>query len=197
MRSHRRTVLLAAAFIATALTAGCDSLPVLPEIDLSGWFDGNHSAAQTASLDVVQRAPDLTLRFHKLSLKATSVDPASNEITLHFNGNADPTVIADIQHSAPDWIAGTQAKDDTATIVASKDVEFSTAPEADGFDLTLKPRTVSNVAPMAAPTVSVETDPLRGDTTDASAGDEIDGLQREGLLSAFGVDDQPNTGAGL
>lgn len=195
MRS--RAAFLAAAFAATALTAGCESLPALPKIDLSGWFDGNHGMAQTASLDVVQREPNLTLRFHKLALKDSNVDPGSNEITLHFNGNADPAVIADIQHSAPDWIAGTQAKDDTATIVASKDVEFSTTPEADGFDLTLTPRAVANAVPTAAPTVSVETESLRGDATDPGAGGEIDGLQREDLRGAFGVDNLPDTSNGL
>lgn len=196
MHPHRRTSFLAAVFAATALTAGCDSLPELPKIDLSGWFDGDHGTAQTASLDVVQREPDLTLRFHRLALKDTKIDSGSNEITLHFDGNVDAGVIADIQRAAPDWIAGTQTKDDTATIVASKDVEFSTAPEADGFDLTLKPRVVASAAPLAAPTVPVDTDSLGGDEADAGAG-EIDGLQREGLLSAFGVDDAPDSGNGL
>ncbi|HEY2032107.1 MAG TPA: hypothetical protein VGH02_00320 [Rhizomicrobium sp.] len=193
MRS--RAAFLAAAFAATAFASGCDSLPDMPSIDLSGWFDGNHGTTQTASIDVVQREPDLTLRIHKLALKDSSVDPGSNEITLHFTGNADPAVIADIQRSAPDWIAGTQAKDDTATIVASKEVEFSTTPEADGFDLILKPRVVANAAPVAAATVSVETDSLRGDTADA--GGEIDGLQREGLRGAFGVDDRSGTNNSL
>lgn len=196
MHPHRRAIFLATALAATGLTAGCDSLPELPKIDLSGWFDGNHGTAQVASLAVVQRDPNLTLRLHGLSLKDSSVDPGSNEITLHFNGAADASVIADIQRSAPDWIAGTQAKDDTATIVASKDVEFSTAPEANGFDLTLTPRAVPNAA-SAAPTVSAETDSLRADATDANAGGEIDGLQREGLRSAFGIDDQSDASNGL
>lgn len=198
MRPLHRAASLAAIFGITASIAGCDSLPTLPRIDLSGWFDGNHGPAQTtASLDVVQRDPDLTLRFHKVSLKDSNVDPGSNEITLHFNGEADAAVIADIQRSAPDWIAGTQAKGDTATVVASKDVEFSTKPEADGFDLTLRPRTMANGAPAAAPTTPVETDSLRGDTPDAGTNGEIDGLQREGLRGAFGVDDQANANSGL
>ena len=193
MRPHRRTAYLAIVLAATALTAGCDSLPALPRLDLSGWFGGNHGPERTeASLDVVQREPDLTLRFHKVSLKNSSIDPGSNEITLHFNGNADTTVIADVQRSAPDWIAGTQAKDDTATIVASKDVEFSVTPEADGFDLTLKPRVAS--APAAAPTTPVETDPLRGPSPDADAKDGVDGLQREGMLDAFGANYPPASG---
>jgi hypothetical protein len=156
----------------------------LPRIDLSGIFDGNHPATQPATLDVVQRDPDLTLRFHIMTLKDSTVDPASNEITLRFDGNPDAAVIADIQHSAPDWIAGTHTNGDAATIVASKDVEFSTVPDADGFELTLKPRG-ANAVPMAAPTEPVETDPLRGDTK--AADDEIDGLQREDLRIAFGV----------
>jgi hypothetical protein len=184
MRPHPRAAFLAVAFSATALIAGCDSLP---HIDLSGIFDGNHPAAQTASLDVVQRDADLMLRVHGIALKDSHVDPGSNEITLHFDGPADTAVIADIQRSAPDWIAGTQTNGDAATIVASKDVEFTTTPEADGFDLTLKPR-AANSAPMAAPTEPVQTDPLRGDTKAAEANDDIDGLQREDLRTAFGVD---------
>jgi hypothetical protein len=195
MRPHRRAAVLAIAFSAAALVAGCDSLPELPHIDLSGIFDGNHPAAQTASLDVVQRDPDLTLRFHKMALKDSNVDPASNEITLHFDGKADAAVIADIQRSAPDSIAGTHTNGDSATIVASKDVEFETTPQADGFDLTLKPR-AAGAAPMAAPTEPVETGLLRGDTKAAEAGGEIDGLQREDLRIAFGVDDA-QAGSGL
>jgi hypothetical protein len=190
MRPQPRAALLAVALSATALIAGCDSLP---HIDLSGIFDGNHPSAQTASLDVVQRAPDLMLRFHNIALKDSNVDPGSNEITLHFDGNADAAVIGDIQRSAPEWIAGTQTNGDAATIVASKDVEFSTAPEADGFDLTLKPR-AARAVPMAAPTEPVETDPLRGDTKDSNASGEIDGLQREDLRVAFGVDNPPSDG---
>jgi hypothetical protein len=192
MRPHSRAAFLIAAFSAAALVAGCDSLP---HIDLSGIFDGNHPAAQTASLDVVQRDPDLTLRFRKMMLKDAKVDAGSNEITLHFDGNADATVIADVQHSAPDWIAGTQTNGDTATIVASKDVEFSTAPDADGFELTLKPR-MASAAPVAAPTEPVETTPLRGDQKDAAATDEVDGMQREDLRTAFGVDPQAEPTAG-
>jgi hypothetical protein len=184
MRSHRRAAILVAAFSAASLIAGCDSLPELPHIDLSGIFDGNHPATQPATLDVVQRDLDLTLRFHKMTLKDSTVDPASNEITLRFDGTPDAAVIADIQHSAPDWIAGTHTNGDAATIVASKDVEFTTTPETDGFDLTLKPR-VAKAAPVAAPTEPVETGILRGDTKDAGA--EIDGLQREDLRIAFGV----------
>lgn len=187
MRPHPRAAFLAVAFSAAALIAGCDSLP---HIDLSGIFDGNHPAAQTASLDVVQRDPDLTLRVHGIALKDSHVDPGSNEITLHFDGPANTAVIADIQRSAPDWIAGTQTSGDAATIVASKDVEFATTPKADGFDLTLKPRAV-NALPVAAPTEPVETDPLRGDAKDASVDGQIDGLQREDLRTAFGVDNAP------
>lgn len=189
MRPHHRAAFLTVALSTAALTAGCDSLPELPHIDLSGIFDGNHSATQPATLDVVQRDPDLTLRFHRMMLKDSAVDSAANEITLHFDSNADAGVIADIQRSAPDWIAGTHTNGDTATIVASKDVEFSTVPEADGFDLTLKPR-AANAAPMAVPTEPVETDMLRGDTKDAGA--EIDGLQREDLRIAFGVPPEPS-----
>jgi hypothetical protein len=195
MRPHRRATFLAAAFSVAALIAGCDSLPTLPRIDLSGIFDGNHPAMQTASLDVVESNPDLTLRFHKLALKDSHVDAGSNEITLQFEGKADATLIADIQRSAPDWIAGTQINGDTATIVASRDVDFSTTPDADGFDLMLKRRAV-NAAPSAAPTEPVEEAPLRGDTKDAG---EIDGLQREDLNVAFGVDNKSDgaSGAGL
>jgi hypothetical protein len=191
MRPHRRAAVLAAAFSMAALTAGCDSLPELPHIDLSGIFDGNHSAAQSASLDVVQRDPDLTLRFHRMLLKDSTVDPTSNEITLRFNGDVDAGVIGDIQRSAPDWIAGTHTNGDAATIVASKDVEFTTTPEPDGFDLTLKPR-AANALPVAAPTEPVETDPLRGDTKEAGA--EIDGLQRKDLRIAFGVPEPSDSG---
>lgn len=190
MRPHSRATLLAVAFSAVALVAGCDSLP---HIDLSGIFDGNHPETQTASLDVVQTNPDLTLRFHRIALKDSHVDPGSNEITLHFDGSADAAVIADIQRSAPGWIAGTQTNGDAATIVASKDVEFSTAPEADGFELTLKPRTADAI-PVAAPMEPVETDPLRGDTKAVDANDQIDGLQREDLRIAFGVDTPPSDG---
>ena len=197
VRRKDRAVLIAAAFTATALIGGCDSLPALPEIDLSGWFNGNHGTAQLASLDVVQREPDLILRFHNLSLKDSSIDAGANEITLHFNGKADPGVIADIQRSAPEWIAGTQAKDDTATVVASKDVEFLTAPGAEGFDLTLKSRDIARAAPALVPTVPIEADDLRGEATDADPGGEIDGLQREGMLDAFGTDGPPDIRSGL
>jgi hypothetical protein len=196
MRPHRRATFLAAAFSVAALIAGCDSLPILPRIDLSGIFDGNHPAAQTASLDVIESNPDLTLRFHKLALKDSHVDAGSNEITLQFEGNADAALIADIQRSAPNWIAGTQINGDTATIVASKDVDFSTRPAADGFDLTLKQR-AANAAPSAAPTEPVEEAPLRGDTNDAGLSGDIDGAQREDLNVAFGVDDKSASGAGL
>jgi len=192
MRSPTRAAILIVAFSAAGFIAGCDSLP---HIDLSGIFDGNHPATQTASLDVVQRDPDLTLRFHKIALKDSRVDPGSNEITLHFDGNPDAAVIADIQHSAPDWIAGTQINGDTATIVARKDVEFSTAPAADGFELTLTPR-MASAAPVAAPTEPVETDLLRGDQKDAAADGDVDGMQREDLRTAFGVDPQPDPTAG-
>jgi hypothetical protein len=104
-------------------------------------------------------------------------------------------VIADIQRSAPDWIAGTQTNGDTATIVARKDVEFSTAPASDGFELTLKPR-VASAVPVAAPTEPVETDLLRGDQKDAAADGDVDGMQREDLRTAFGVDPQPEPTAG-
>lgn len=192
MRSHSRAVFLAVAFSAAALMAGCDSLD-LPRIDLSGIFDGNHPATQVASLDVAERSPDLTMHFHRLALKDSHVDTSSNEITLQFDGKADAALIADVQRSAPDWIAGTQINGDTATIVASKDVEFSTAPNADGFDLMLKQR-VTNAAPAAAPTEPVEETPLRGETKDAG---DVDGMQREDLQVAFGVDDKSDgTGAG-
>lgn len=198
MHPRHRIAALAAALSATALLAGCDSLPELPHIDLSGIFDGNHGAPKSASLDVIQSEPDLTLRFHKLTLKDTSIDLASNEITLRFNGEADAQVIADIQRSAPDWIAGTHANGDTATIVASKDVEFSTAAAPDGFDLTLKPRAVAGAVPDAAPTVSVEAESLPGDDQDNGGGGPIDGLQREDLRIAFGVNDNTNpTDGGL
>lgn len=191
----RRALLLAASLSTVLMAAGCDSLPSLPRIDLSGIFDGNHPAAPSASLDVIQREPDLTLHFHRMALKDSNVDPGSNEITLHFNGNADAAVIGDVQRSAPDWIAGTQTNGDAATIVASRDVEFSAIQQGDGFDLILKPRTASAI-PMAAPTEPVETDPLRGDTKDANDG--VDGLQREDMRTAFGVDDQSNSsGSGL
>jgi hypothetical protein len=196
MRPPNRAVLLALVFGATALIAGCDSLPTidLPDIDLSGFFDGNHAETKaTASLDVVQQQPDLTLRFHGMALKDSDVDAGSNEITLHFDDKADAGVIADVQHSAPDWIAGANADGDTATIVANKDVEFSTAPQPDGFDLTLTPRKVAK-APSAAPTEPIETESLRGDAIDAPG--EIDGLQREGLRGAFGVDDDTGTSSG-
>jgi hypothetical protein len=188
----RRLASLTAALAVIALTAGCDSLPSLPRIDLSGWFDGNHGPAPAASLDVVQREPDLTFRFHKLALKDSSVDPGSNEITLRFTGPVDSALIADVQRSAPDWIAGTHVADDTATIVAKKDVEFATMPQADGFDLTLKPKLAA--APLAAPTTPVETDPLRGAMPDADASGNVDGLQRQGMLDAFGANDQPASG---
>lgn len=191
----RRALLLAASLSAVLAVAGCDSLPSLPRIDLSGVFGGNHPAVQPASLDVVQREPDLTLHFRGLTLKDSNIDYGSNEITLHFNGSADPAVIADVQRSAPDWIAGTQTNGDAATIVASKDVDFSTALAADGFELTLKPR---SAAPVAAPTEPVETDPLRGDTKETSTNDGIEGLQREDMRTAFGVDDQSTAaGSGL
>ena len=92
---------------------------------------------------------------------------------------------------APDWIAGTHTNGDAATIVTSKDVEFTTTPEPDGFDLTLKPR-AANALPVAAPTEPVETDPLRGDTKEAGA--EIDGLQRKDLRIAFGVPEPSDSG---
>lgn len=196
MRPHRRTLFLIAALSVAALMAGCDSLPALPRIDLSGIFDGNHPAAQVASLDVVENNPDLTLRFHKLTLKNSHVDAGSNEITLQFDGKADAGLVADVQRSAPDWIAGTQINGDTATIVASKDVDFSTRPDADGFDLMLK-RRIANTAPSAAPTEPVEEAPLRGDTNDAGLSGNIDGMQREDLNLAFGADDKPASGAGL
>ncbi|MBS0273699.1 MAG: hypothetical protein JSR55_04705 [Proteobacteria bacterium] len=191
MRSIPRAAFLIAAFSAITFIAGCDSLP---HIDLSGIFDGNHPATRPASLDVVQRDPDLTLRFHKMALKDSKVDPGSNEITLHFDGNADAAVIAGIQQSAPDWIAGTQTNGDTANIVARKDVEFSTAPSPDGFELTLTPRTAS-AAPIAAPTEPVEAIPLRGDQKEAAADGDVDGMQREDLRNAFGVDPQPGPAA--
>jgi hypothetical protein len=197
MRPYRRNIPLAAAFGATLLIAGCDSLPSLPRIDLSGWFNGNHGEEKTASLDVVERAPDLTFRFHKLILTGSNVDAGSNEITLHLAGPIDSSLIADIQRSAPDWIAGAQANGDTATIVAKKDVDFSTTRISDGFDLTLKPRIPG--APTAAPTTPVETDPLRGAEPNANASGEVDGLQRQGMLMGFGVDDpaSPSTANGL
>ena len=179
----------------TALVAGCDSLPTLPEIDLSGWFGGNHGTQQIASLDVVQREPYLIFHFHKLALKDASVDPGSNEITLHFDGDADPAIITDVQRSAPDWIAGTQVKDNSATIVAGKDVEFSTTPDGDGFNLTLKPRAIADAGPAAAPTVAVETDSLSGDTASPDA--DIDGLQREGSRDPFGAPDPSTARDGL
>lgn len=190
MHPHRRAVFLALAFSAAAFVAGCDSLD-LPRIDLSGIFDGNHAETQVASLDVVEHNPDLTIRFHRLALKDSHVDAGSNEITLQFDGKANATLIADVQRSAPDWIAGTQINGDTATIVASKEVEFSTAPDADGFDLTLKQRPV-NAVPVAAPTEPVEETPLRGDTKDAG---DVDGMQREDLQVAFGVDDKSDGAA--
>jgi hypothetical protein len=194
MRPHRRFASLAPALAVIALTAGCDSLPSLPRIDLSGWFDGNHGPSQTeASLDVVQREPDLTFRFHKLALKDSSVDAGSNEITLHFAGPVDSTLITDVQQSAPDWIAGTHVAGDTATIVAKRDVAFSTAPQADGFDLTLTPKLAA--PPQAAPTTPVEIDPLRGTSPNAGTSGEVDGLQRQGMLDGFGVNDQ--TAGGL
>lgn len=195
---RQRALLLAMAFGATALLSGCDSLS-LPDIDLSGFFGGNHPAARPmASLDVVQQQPDLTLRFHGMQLADSSVDPQANEISLHFAGDADANVIADVQHSAPDWIVGAQAKGDTATIIASKDVDFSTTRYADGFELTLKPRQTAS-APEAAPVEPVQTESLRGDASDPGKDGEIDGLQREGLRGAFGVDDKADTlsGSGL
>jgi hypothetical protein len=197
MRPYRRNIPLAVAFGATLLIAGCDSLPSLPRIDLSGWFDGNHGSGQTASLDIVERTPNLTFRFHKLALKDSSVDAGSNAITLHFSSPVDNALIADVQRSAPDWIAGTHVADDTATIVAKKDVAFSTAPQADGFDLTLTPKLAA--APLAAPTTPVETDPLRGVEPNADTSHAVDGLQREGMLTGFGVERQtgPGTGNGL
>lgn len=190
MRSHSRAAFLIAAFSAAALIAGCDSLP---HIDLSGIFDGNRPAVQPASLEVVQRDPDLMLRFHRMALKDSTVDQGSNEITLHFDGKPDSAVIADVQRSAPDWIAGTQTNGDAATIVASKDVEFLTEPAADGFELTLKPRT-AGMAPIAAPTEPVEADPLRGDQKDADG--DVNGMQREDLRMAFGVNPQSEPTAG-
>src|SRR5512146_1278967 len=193
---RHRAVFLAMALGATAFLGGCESIG-LPDIDLSGFFSGNHPAERpTATLDVVRQQPDLMLRFRGMALKDSSVDPQSNEITLHFAGDADAGVIADVQHSAPDWIVGTQAKGDTATIIASKDVEFSISPEPDGFDLTLKPK---QAAPEAAPTEPVQTEPLRGDTSDAGGGGGVDGWQREGLRGAFGVDDktEAQSGSGL
>ena len=195
MRPDQRTALLAAAFAAIAFVSGCDSLPALPEIDLSGWFNGNHGKTSAASLDVVQHEPDLIFRVHNLSLKDFTVDPGANEITLHFNDNADPAVIADIQRSAPEWIAGAQAKEDAATIVANRDVEFSAVPEPEGFDLTLRPRAVASAKAVTSPVEPVETNLLRGDSSEADAGAEVDGLQREGLLDAFGA--APDTRGGL
>ena len=186
----RHRALLVLAFGATALVAGCDSLPnYVPHIDLSGLFDGNRPAATPAqTLDVVQMTPDLALRFHGMTLADSKVDPGSNEITLHFAGAANAGVIADIQRAAPDWIAGAQSNGDTATIIASKDVSFSTAPTTDGFALILKPNAVA-APPQAAPTAPVETDALRGDVA-AIEGGTVDGLQREDLRGAFGIDDK-------
>jgi hypothetical protein len=195
MRSYRRNIPLAAALGAALLIAGCDSLPSLPRIDLSGWFNGNHGEEQTASLDIVARAPDLTFRFHKLALTGSHVDRGSNAITLQFAGPVDSSLIADVQRSAPDWIAGTQTNGDTATVVAKRDVDFSTAPVADGFDLILKPRMAG--VPLAAPTTPVETEPLRGAEPNGNASDDVDGLQREGMLTGFGTDDHPGSGTGL
>lgn len=192
MRFSRRTVPMAAALGAILLLAGCDSLP---RIDLSGWFGGNHGEEKTASLDIVTREPDLTFRFHKLNLTGSNVDAGSNEITLHFTGPVESDLIADVQRSAPDWIAGAQASGDTATIVAKKDVDFSTTRVADGFDLTLKPRMAS--APLAAPTTPVEADPLRGPEPNVDPSGNVDGLQREGMLMGFGADDHAGSGSGL
>ncbi|MGN6516285.1 MAG: hypothetical protein ACTHLR_10665 [Rhizomicrobium sp.] len=192
---RQRSLLLAMAFGATALLGGCDSLS-LPEIDLSGFFGGNHPAARPmASLDVVQQQPDLTLRFHGMELADSTVDPQANEISLHFAAEADAHVIADVQRSAPDWIVGAQAKGDTATIIASKDVDFTTVRGADGFELTLKPRQTA-ATPEAAPVEPVQTDTLRGDASDPGTDGEIDGLQREGLRGAFGVDDKTDASSG-
>jgi len=194
---RRRHLLLIPTLSATLLIGGCDSLPSLPRVDLSGWFGGNHGDAPAASLDVVSRDPDLTFRFHKLALAGSNVDAGSNEITLHFTGPVDSNLVADIQRSAPDWIAGAQANGDTATIVAKRDVEFSTTRLADGFDLTLKPK--STGTPLAAPTTPVETDPLRGAEPNADTSGNVDGMQREGMLTGFGADDRadPANNSGL
>lgn len=191
---HRAILILA--FGATALVAGCDSLPdYVPHIDLSGFFGGNRPATAPAqTLDVVAMQPDLILRFHGAMLKDSNVDGGSNEITLRFTDKANAGVIADVQHAAPGWIAGAQSEGDTATIVANKDVSFSTVPAPDGFILILKPDETAS-APQGAATEPVETDALRGDVA-ATDGGAIDGLQREDLRGAFGVDGktEPLTG---
>ncbi|HWA30739.1 MAG TPA: hypothetical protein VG867_06565 [Rhizomicrobium sp.] len=193
----RHSALLILAFGATALVAGCDSLPdYVPHIDLSGLFGGNQPAQTPAqTLDVVQMTPALALRFRGVTLKDSKIDPGSNEITLRFADKANAGVVADIQRAAPDWIAGAQSSGDTATVVARKDVVFSTAPTTDGFVLILKPNETAD-APEAAPTEPVETGTLRGDVAAADGG-TIDGLQREDLRGAFGVDGKtrPLTGS--
>jgi hypothetical protein len=194
MRLDRLNLPLVAALGVTLLIAGCDSLPTLPRIDVSGWFDGNHGEKKAASLDVVEHDNGLIFRFHKLALIGSNVDAGSNEITLHFSDPVGSGLIADVQSSAPDWIAGAQANGDSATIVAKKNVDFSTTRVADGFELTLKPRMTG--APLAAPTTPVETDPLRGVEPAANSSEDLDGLQKEGMLTGFGVDGSPDTSTG-
>ena len=185
MRSLRRTSLLIVSLAFASLAAGCDS------IDLSGiFFDGNRPAVTPASFDVVQQDSDLALRFHGVTLKDANADPGSNAITMHFVGNADADLLADVQKRAPDWIMGTQANADSGTIVAKKDVEFATAPTADGFTLTLKARSTADATPSAAPTVPVQTDPLRSDVNETVSGAAVEGVQRGDLRGAFGVNDK-------